>query len=131
MNIFELIEEITMESIDIDKTFSKIEKASGISLPEDLKEYLRDYRKNFNDSKYDGVEILPLDESNKNYNIFNEIKYHKEENGVNFIPIEAVGNGDYIGVMVDGKIGVYNHENHKIDKLADTWTKYREYIEKE
>lgn len=126
MDIFQIIEEISMESIDIDKTFSKIEKASGISLPEDLKEYLRDYRKNFNDSKYDGVEILPLDESNKNYNIFNEIKYHKEENGVNFIPIEAVGNGDYVGVMDTGEIGVYNHENHKVKKVADTWTKYLE-----
>jgi SMI1/KNR4 family protein len=126
MDIFQIIEKISMESIDIDKTFSKIEKASGISLPEDLKEYLRDYRKNFNDSKYDGVEILPLDESNKNYNIFNEIKYHKEENGVNFIPIEAVGNGDYVGVMDTGEICVYNHENHKVKKVADTWTKYLE-----
>ena len=126
MDIFQIIEEISMESIDIDKTFSKIEKASGISLPEDLKEYLRDYRKNFNDSKYDGVEILPLDESNKNYNIFNEIKYHTDENNINFIPIEAVGNGDYVGVMDTGEIGIYNHENHKVKKVADTWTKYLE-----
>lgn len=125
MDIFELIDQISMEYININKTFNKIEKVSGISLPEDLKEYLRDYSKNrFNDSKFDGVEILPLDESNKNYNIFEEIKYHKEENKINFIPIEAVGNGDYIGVMEDGSIGVYNHENHKVKKFTNTWTEY-------
>lgn len=125
MDIFELIDQISMEYININKTFNKIEKVSGISLPEDLKEYLRDYSKNrFNDSKFDGVEILPLDESNKNYNIFEEIKYHKEENNLNFIPIEAIGNGDYVGVMDTSEIGVYNHENHKVKKVADTWTKY-------
>ena len=80
MDIFELIDQISMEYININKTFNKIEKVSGISLPEDLKEYLRDYSKNkFNDSKFDGVEILPLDESNKNYNIFEEINTIKKK----------------------------------------------------
>lgn len=125
-NIFELIEEISMESVNIDKTFNKIEKVTGISLPEDLKEYLRDYIENvYKDSKFDGVDILPLNESSK-YNIFTEIKYQKEENGINFVPIEAVGNGDYVGVMDTGEIGVYNHENHKVKKVTDTWTKYLE-----
>lgn len=125
MDIFQIIEEISMESVNVDKTFNKIEKVTGISLPEDLKEYLRDYNKNFKDHKFDGVDILPLNESSK-YNIFTEIKYHKEENGINFVPIEAVGNGDYVGVMDTGEIGVYNHENHKVKKVADTWTKYLE-----
>ena len=125
-NIFELIEEISMESVNVDKTFNKIEKVTGISLPEDLKEYLRDYIENvYKDSKFDGVDILSLNESSK-YNIFTEIKYHKEENGINFVPIEAVGNGDYVGVMDTGEIGVYNHENHKVKKVTDTWTKYLE-----
>ena len=121
MDIFELIEEISMESVG-NKLYDKIEKASGITIPQDLKDYLDDYSKNFKDPKFNGVDIIPLTEKGK-YNIFTEIKYHKEENKINFIPI---GNGDYVGVMENGSIGVYNHENHKVKKAADTWTKYLE-----
>lgn len=121
--IFDLIEEVSIESVDA-KLYDKIEKVSGISIPQDLRDYLDDYSKNvYDDPKFDGVDIVPLKESSK-YNIFTEIKYHKEENGINFVPIEAVGNGDYVGVMDTGEIGVYNHENHKVKKVADTWTKY-------
>lgn len=124
-SIFDLIEEVSMESVG-NKLYDKIEKVSGISIPQDLRDYLDGYSKNvYKDPKFDGVDIVPLNESSK-YNIFTEIKYHKEENGINFVPIEAVGNGDYIGVMDTGEIGVYNHENHKVKKLADTWTKYLE-----
>ena len=123
-SIFDLIEEISMESIE-NKLYDKIEKVSGVSIPQDLRDYLDDYNKNFKDPKFDGVDILPLNESGK-YNIFTEIKYHKEENGINFVPIEAIGNGDYVGVMDTGEIGIYNHENHKVKKVADTWTKYLE-----
>lgn len=124
-SIFDLIKEVSMESVG-NKLYDKIEKVSGISIPQDLRDYLADYSKNvYKDPKFDGVDIVPLNESSK-YNIFTEIKYHKEENGINFVPIEAVGNGDYIGVMDSGEIGVYNHENHKVKKLADTWTKYLE-----
>lgn len=124
-SIFDLIEEVSMESVG-NKLYDKIEKVSGISIPQDLRDYLDDYSKNvYKDSKFDGVDIVPLNESSK-YNIFTEIKYHKEENGINFVPIEAVGNGDYVGVMDTGEIGVYNHENHKVKKVADTWTKYLE-----
>lgn len=124
MDIFTLIEEISMESVG-NKLYDKIEKASGITIPQDLKDYLDDYSKNFKNPKFNGVDIIPLTEKGK-YNIFTEIKYHKEENNLNFIPIEAVGNGDYVGVMDTGEIGVYNHENHKVKKAADTWTKYLE-----
>lgn len=124
MDIFQIIEEISTESIG-NKLYDKIEKVSGVSIPQDLRDYLDDYNKNFKDPKFDGVDIVPLNESSK-YNIFTEIKYHKEENGINFVPIEAVGNGDYVGVMDTGEIGVYNHENHKVKKVADTWTKYLE-----
>lgn len=124
MDIFQIIEETSMESVGT-KLYDKIEKVSGVSIPQDLRDYLDDYNKNFKDPKFDGVDIVPLNESSK-YNIFTEIKYHKEENGINFVPIEAVGNGDYVGVMDTGEIGVYNHENHKVKKVADTWTKYLE-----
>lgn len=124
MDIFQIIEEISTESIG-NKLYDKIEKVSGVSIPQDLRDYLDDYNKNFKDPKFDGVDILPLNESSK-YNIFTEIKYQKDENNINFIPIEAVGNGDYVGVMDTGEIGVYNHENHKVKKVADTWTKYLE-----
>lgn len=124
MDTFQIIEEISTESIG-NKLYDKIEKVSGVSIPQDLKDYLDDYNKNFKDPKFNGVDIVPLNESSK-YNIFTEIKYHKEENGINFVPIEAVGNGDYVGVMDTGEIGVYNHENHKVKKVADTWTKYLE-----
>lgn len=124
MDIFQIIEEISTESIG-NKLYDKIEKVSGVSIPQDLRDYLDDYNKNFKDPKFNGVDIIPIKESSK-YNIFTEIKYHKEENGINFVPIEAVGNGDYVGVMDTGEIGVYNHENHKVKKVADTWTKYLE-----
>ena len=124
MDIFQIIEEISTESIG-NKLYDKIEKVSGVSIPQDLRDYLDDYNKNFKDPKFNGVDIIPIKESSK-YNIFTEIKYHKEENGINFVPIEAIGNGDYVGVMDTGEIGVYNHENHKVKKVADTWTKYLE-----
>ena len=123
-SIFDLIEEVSMESVG-NKLYDKIEKVSGVSIPQDLRDYLDDYNKNFKDPKFNGVDIIPIKESSK-HNIFTEIKYHKEENGINFVPIEAVGNGDYVGVMDTGEIGVYNHENHKVKKVADTWTKYLE-----
>lgn len=124
MDIFQIIEEISTESIG-NKLYDKIEKVSGVSIPQDLRDYLDDYNKNFKDPKFNGVDIIPIKESSK-YNIFTEIKYHKEENGINFVPIEAIGNGDYVGVMDTGEIGIYNHENHKVKKVADTWTKYLE-----
>lgn len=88
MDIFQIIEEISTESIG-NKLYDKIEKVSGVSIPQDLRDYLDDYNKNFKDPKFNGVDIIPIKESSK-HNIFTEIK------------------------------------NHKVKKVADTWTKYLE-----
>lgn len=46
MDIFQIIEEISTESIG-NKLYDKIEKVSGVSIPQDLRDYLDDYNKNF------------------------------------------------------------------------------------
>ena len=107
MDIFQIIEEISMESVR-NKLYDKIEKVSGISIPQDLRDYLDDYSKNvYKDPKFDGVDIVPLNESSK-YNIFTEIKYFKFFNIFpNFNPAPKTRKANGVAIFDISPIALY------------------------
>lgn len=104
--------------------FKKVELAYGVELPADLKKFIEMYNGCDIEGKYTW-EMASFNEGDRLYILHeDEVKYIKDDIKVNFIPLINDGYGNYYGVTDSGKIGFLNHENGKVEEIADTWSNF-------
>ena len=104
--------------------FKKAELEYGVEMPADLKKFIEMYNGAEIKGKH-SYEIASFNEGDHSY-ILNDkdVKFFKQKLKVKFLPLINDGYGNYYGVTSDGKIGFINHDNGKIEEIADTWSNF-------